>query len=37
MARRAAGGDTNRAASFVCAPAPGRTDPAQVPAPEYLN
>ncbi len=25
------------AASFVCAPAAGQTDPAQVPAPEYVN
>jgi feruloyl esterase len=30
-------GDANTAENFVCAPAPGSTDPAQVPAPEYLN
>jgi hypothetical protein len=27
----------NDAANFVCASAPGGNDPAQMPAPEYLN
>jgi hypothetical protein len=30
-------GDTNSAANFVCAPAPGTNDPAQMPAPQYLR
>jgi len=37
VAHYSGSGDTNDAANFTCAPAPGRTDPAQVPAPEYLN
>jgi feruloyl esterase len=37
VARYSGAGDPNQAGSFVCAPAPGRTDPAQVPATEYVN
>ena len=37
VARYKGTGDTNNEASFVCAPTVGRTDPAQVPAPEYIN
>jgi feruloyl esterase len=37
VARYSGTGDPNQEANFVCAPAPGRTDPAQVPAPEYIN
>ena len=37
VARYAGSGDPNVASSFVCAPTVGVTDPAQVPAAEYLN
>jgi hypothetical protein len=37
VARYSGSGDPNQETSFVCAPAAGHTDPAQVPAPEYLN
>ncbi|MBK4739113.1 tannase/feruloyl esterase family alpha/beta hydrolase [Noviherbaspirillum pedocola] len=37
VARYSGSGDPNSESSFICAPAAGKTDPAQVPAPEYLN
>jgi hypothetical protein len=37
VARYSGGGDPNLAASFICSPAPGSTDPSQVPAPAYVN
>jgi feruloyl esterase len=37
VAKYSGTGDPNSAENFLCAPAPGKTDPAQVPAPEYLN
>jgi feruloyl esterase len=37
VAKYGGSGDVNDAANFVCASAPGGNDPAQMPAPEYLN
>jgi feruloyl esterase len=37
VARYSGVGDTNKAESFACAPAPGATDPGQVPAAQYVN
>jgi len=37
VARYSGAGDPNKAGSFVCAAAPGATDPAQVPAAQYVN
>jgi len=37
VAKYSGSGDPNDAASFACAPAPGRTDPSQVPASIYLK
>jgi hypothetical protein len=37
VARYKGTGDTNNEANFTCAPTVGRTDPAQVPSPEYIN
>lgn len=37
VARYSGTGDPNLESSFICAPAAGKTDPAQVPAPEYNN